>query len=155
MKKRLLLLLPILTIILLSQNVNAQQDIKNTMASTTANYDSAETINYNLNKNTKVSDVSGDYKPISIDESAFTFAVDKSFGSYVIPNTNFLKIVSPNDAKYTNVEFTNKKTGAKIFSFELDITRNVVDMSNSAPGIYSLTLSNKAGDKYTEDIMIL
>ena len=151
MKKHLLFLIPFIACVLLSQTIIAQ------IASTSNNFESNVITKFepDIKKNSKTVNIPNVYVPISVDESAFNFKVSKAFGSYVIPNTNYLKIVSPDETIYTNAEFVNKKSGKQIFTFSLDIDRNVVDMSFTKAGIYTLILTNKNGDRYSEDIMIM
>ncbi|MFT4534958.1 MAG: hypothetical protein ACJA1A_002129 [Saprospiraceae bacterium] len=157
MKKHLLFLIPFFTCVLISQSLTAQQELKNAIASTAQDYESNDITKFKLdnNKKLKSATISNVYIPIAVDETAFDFKVSKAFGSYVIPNTNYLRIVSPDETNYTKAEFVNKKTGKQIFSFDLDIEKNVVDMSFTKSGIYTLILTNLNGDRYTEDIMIM
>jgi hypothetical protein len=157
MKKHLQLLIPLFTFILLSQTISAQQGLKDALTSTSENFDSNKITKFKLDKtkNLKSVTIPNVYKPISVDEKAFGIKVSKNFGSYVVPNTNYLKIVSPNEIIYTKAEFVNKKTGKQIFSFSLDIEKNVVDMSFTKSGVYTLILTNDKGERYTEDIMIM
>ncbi|MFT6333384.1 MAG: hypothetical protein ACI86M_001292 [Saprospiraceae bacterium] len=157
MKKHLFFLIPFLTCILLSQTISAQQEFKDETSSTSDSFGPNKTITFKLDKkkNLKSVTIPNAYVPISVDETAFGFKVSKAFGSYVIPNTNFLKIVSPDDIKYTEAEFVYKKSGKQVFSFSLDLMKNVVDMSFTKTGLYTLILTNKGGDRYTEDIMIM
>ena len=151
MKKHPQFLLPFVICVLLSQITIAQT------ASASNHFESNEltTVKLDHRKSSKSVTIPNVYVPISVDETAFKFKVSKTFGSYVIPNTNYLKIVSPNETIYTNAEFVDKKSGKQIFSFSLNIEKNVVDMSFTKAGIYTLTLTNKNGDRYTEDIMIM
>jgi len=95
------------------------------------------------------------YQPFYIDESDFGIKAVKSFGSFVIPTTNFLKIVAPDDNVYTKAQLINKKTSDSVFSIKLDGTNDTVDMTNTKAGLYILTMSNELGDIYSEEIMIM
>lgn len=134
-----------------------QQELNNVIACTSENYDSSNFTKAKLDEKKNLKSVTSPnlYAPIWADETAFGFRVSKVFGSYVIPNTNFLKIVSPNETVYTNAELVNKKSGKQIFSFRLDVEKNVVDVSFIKVGNYTLILMNESGDRYTEDIMIM
>jgi hypothetical protein len=157
MKKHLLLLIPFFTCVLLSQSIIAQQELKGAIASTSITYDSNKITKFKLDNTQKLKSLTipNLYAPISVDESAFDFNVSKTFGSYVIPNTNYLKIVSPDETLYTNAKLVNKKSGKQIFSFSLNVEKNVVDMSFTKTGVYTLILTNQKGERYTEDIMIM
>ncbi len=157
MKKHLLLLIPFFTCVLISQSITAQQGLKEAIASTSITFDSNKITKFKLDKTKNLRSVTipNLYVPISVDETAFQFNVSKAFGSYVIPNTNYLKIVSPDEKVYTNAELVNKKSGKQVFSFSLDIEKNVVDMTFTKAGVYTLSLTNEKGERYTEDIMIM
>jgi hypothetical protein len=92
---------------------------------------------------------------VSIDESEFTYKVSKSFGSYIIPNTNYLKIVASDGKVYTQAELIHSESKVRLFLLPLDEEMNVVDMTHAQLGKHTLILTNSNGDKYVEDILIM
>lgn len=95
------------------------------------------------------------YAPFILDEAIYKVNVSKSFGSYVVPNTNYLKIVASDGKNYNRAQLINKETGEALFSIRLLGSKNTVDMSGTTPGVYKLILTNTKNDLYTEDIMIM
>jgi len=95
------------------------------------------------------------YRPFYIDESNYGIKAVKSFGSFVIPTTNYLKIVAPDNTTYSNAQLVNKKTGASVFNIKLDGINDTVDMTGTRAGLYILTMSNSEGNIFSEEIMIM
>jgi len=157
MKKQLIQLIPVLIFLFAASLTTAQSGIDNTVASLASNLGTNNILKLELTKksNTKSVTIPQKYQMISVDESAFSFKVSPDFGSYVIPNTNYLKIVASDGNIYTNAKMIDKASGKFIFDLEIESDKKVIDMSNTRPGVYKLTLSNKKGQKYTEDIMIM
>ena len=73
----------------------------------------------------------------------------------MIPTTNYLKIVAPDNTTYSNAQLVNKRTSASVFNIKLDGINDTVDMTNTKAGLYILTMSNELGDIYSEEIMIM
>lgn len=159
MKKALILLPRIIIFTFLSLSISAQVSLDNSIASSSNNFSTEENnvLKMELAKKSKLKNIEipNAYIPISIDESALKFKVSKDFGSYIIPNTNYLKIVASDSKVYTDAELINKDSKVRVFFLPLDMKKNVVDMTYTKPGRYTLTLTNTNGDKYSEDILIM
>ncbi len=157
MKNKLFQLLPVFTFLFAATFMSAQSNIDNSLASVNSYLEPIEYKSFELNKksSTKSVTIPNEYEMISIDESKFAFKVSADFGSYVIPNTNYLKITAPDGKVYTKAQMSNKTTGKLIFNLSLDLNKSAIDMSNTKPGVYKLILTNKKGDIYAEDIMIM
>jgi len=95
------------------------------------------------------------YKAIAFDVKALKINVSADFGSYLIPNTNLLKVVNKSVGKYNRAELINKKTGQFIFKVAISKEKDTIDMTGTPSGLYRLILSNDNGEKTTEDIVIM
>lgn len=157
MRKQLKNLVPFVLLLATSHFAVAQVATNTSIGSINYPEEISKNVNIKLKRNSEMKTlrIPTNYAAISIDESKFTFKASKDFGSYVIPNTNYLKIVASDGKVYSTAKLTEKKSKRVIFSINIDTDKSVIDMSFTKPGIYTLFLSNKHGDQYSEDILIM
>lgn len=95
------------------------------------------------------------YKAIQLADQSLTLRVSEDFGSYVIPQTNYLVLAPTDKGSYDRAQMVNKVTGEFLFSLYISRSLNTIDMSGTKPGTYRIVLTNAQGEKYVEDIMIM
>lgn len=84
----------------------------------------------------------------------YDLSAKKEFGSYVNPHTNFLKVVSKNETVYTKAQLTEKSTGKKVFSMNIEKGNNAIDLTHTAAGTYILILTDGGNNIYSEELTI-